>query len=192
MAQLLKIQTCSKILENNTGIVIIFSVHLKISTFPREEDILESLVFREQACCTLWKSCSFANTFPRVGGSQFSRYNLSVDDPAGSSASHLGYLREEASTQYDCGRPGLWFCVCPVSAEAASVCGLASLLLTPPMRSHTVCSRSQDCLLPLVPGNQPLPSFGEAHHHSMDDRYWEIHPSPKLDNFKAAIWKGKL
>lgn len=122
---------------------------------------MESLVFRELACGTLRKNCSFANMFPRVSGSWFSCYILSVDDTVGDSAPYLGCLREVASTQCDCGRPGLWFCVCPVSAEAASVCGLASLLPTPPMRSHTVCSRSQACLLPLVMGTSHFPLLGK-------------------------------
>lgn len=82
----------------------------------------------------------------------------------------------EASTHRGCGRPGLCFHVCPVSVEAALVCGLASLLPTLPMRSRTVCSPSQACLLLLIPGNLPLPSLGAAYRHSMDDNCWETQP----------------
>lgn len=75
-----------------------------------------------------------------------------------------------------CGRPGLCFHVCPVSIEAAPVCGLASLLLILSMRSPTVCSSSQACLLLPVSGSQRLPSFGAAYRHSMNDNCWETQP----------------
>lgn len=104
----------------------------------------------------------------------------------------LPCLRRPPSTWCGCGRPGLWFSVCPASAEAAPVCGLASLLPTPPLRSRTVCSGSQACLLLLVPGNQPLPPSGEARRRSMAGRHWEIHPCLKSENFKAVTWGSKL
>lgn len=40
------VQTFSKMSGNNTGIAIFLSLHLKVLTFPREEDVLKSLVFR--------------------------------------------------------------------------------------------------------------------------------------------------
>lgn len=101
-------------------------------------------------------------------------------------------LHEKTSTWCGCGRPGLFFSACPVSAEAAPVCGLASLLPTPPLRSRTVCSGSQACLLLLVPGNQPLPSSREAHRHSMAGRHWEIHPCLKLEKLKAVTWGKQI
>lgn len=75
---------------NNIRIAIFLSLHLKISIFPREEDVLKSLVCREMAYYLLRKSYIFASLFPRVGRSQFSCYSLSVEDTAGLSAPHLG------------------------------------------------------------------------------------------------------
>lgn len=86
---LIYVRTFSKMPGNDKGITIFLSLHLKISIFPREEDVLKSLVFRELACYLLRKSYIFANLFPRAGGSQFSCYSLSVEDTAGLSAPHL-------------------------------------------------------------------------------------------------------
>lgn len=87
---LICVQTFSEMPENNIGITITLSLRLNILTFPREEDVLKSLVFGELACCTVKKSYSFANMFPRVGGSWFSCYILSVEGSADGSAPHMG------------------------------------------------------------------------------------------------------
>lgn len=162
-------------LRNNIGIAIILSLYLKILIFSRE-DVLKSLVFTGLACHSLRKSCSFSslNFLEWVGHG--SHATACLRRFCWWFCSPLGQRRPLHGC---CGRPGLWFCECPVSAKAASVCGLASLLSALPMRSHAVCSRSQHCLLLLVPGNQPLPSSGEAHQHSIDDWDWETHPCLK-------------
>lgn len=110
-----------------------------------------------------------------MGGSWFSCRVLPAEDIPVALLPTLAVLGD-LHTWRGCGRPGLCFHVCPVSVEAALVCGLASLLPTLPMRSRTVCSPSQACLLLLIPGKQPLPSLGAAYRHSMNDNCWESQP----------------
>ena len=92
-------------------------------------------------------------------------------------------LCEKTATWCGCGRPGLWFSVCPVSAEAAPVCGLASLLPTPPLRSRTVCSGSQACLLLLVPGNQ---GWSPVEHPPVASRALAFNPREQV----ATKWEA--
>lgn len=176
--------------RNNKGIGLILRLHLNFFDFPRGKRGVE-VSLEDWHALHLVKLflCQWVNW---NGWGCFTCHILSVEDAVGGPAPHLGCPAWE-----DCHMVWLWeawplvWCV-PVSAEAAPVCGLASLLPTPPLRSHTVCSGSQACLLLLVPGNQPLPPSGEARRHSMAGRHWEIHPCLKSENFKAVTWGSKL